>query len=80
MRIFNFVGIWCIRCYQIILAPYVGSQCKFEPSCSNYACECLRNYSFFKGVRLSGWRILRCNPWTTGGYDPATKPKQPLNS
>ncbi|WP_251367880.1 membrane protein insertion efficiency factor YidD [Polynucleobacter sp. 35-46-11] len=48
--------------------------CKFAPSCSQYACDCFTNYGFFKSIGLSVWRILRCNPWSQGGYDPAVKP------
>ena len=80
MRVLSLLGIYCIRGYQIVLAPYVGGQCKFEPSCSQYACDCLRSHHFLKGVRLSVWRILRCNPWTHGGYDPAKKSKQTLKT
>jgi putative membrane protein insertion efficiency factor len=80
MRPLNLLGIYCIRAYQLSIAPFWGGQCKFEPSCSHYACACLRSYGFFKGVRLSVWRILRCNPWTHGGYDPAVKPKQSIDT
>ncbi|WP_293625221.1 MULTISPECIES: membrane protein insertion efficiency factor YidD [unclassified Polynucleobacter] len=48
--------------------------CKFAPSCSQYACDCFANYGFFKSFGLVLWRILRCNPWSQGGYDPAVKP------
>ncbi|AGG34682.1 protein of unknown function DUF37 [beta proteobacterium CB] len=50
-------------------------QCKFAPSCSQYACDCFANYGFLKSFSLMVWRILRCNPWAQGGYDPAVKPK-----
>jgi putative membrane protein insertion efficiency factor len=47
--------------------------CKYVPSCSQYACDCFNHYGFTKGLRLSMWRILRCNPLSRGGYDPAVK-------
>ena len=42
-------------------------------SCSQYACDCLNHYGFIKSIGLIGWRVLRCNPWSHGGYDPAVK-------
>jgi len=55
------------------LSPYLGMHCKYVPSCSQYACDCFTHYGFTKGLRLSAWRILRCNPLSHGGYDPAVK-------
>jgi uncharacterized protein len=62
-----------IKLYQITLSPYLGPHCKYVPSCSQYACDCFTHYSFIKSLRLSLWRILRCNPLSHGGYDPAVK-------
>ena len=44
--------------------------CRFTPTCSNYAIEAYQKYGFFKGTALTVWRILRCNPFSKGGYDP----------
>ena len=44
--------------------------CRFTPTCSEYALEAYQKYGFFKGTALSVWRILRCNPFCKGGYDP----------
>lgn len=44
--------------------------CRFTPSCSQYALEAYAKYGFFHGTRLSVWRILRCNPWNKGGFEP----------
>lgn len=47
-----------------------GPTCRFTPTCSNYAIEALDKYGFFKGGILVVWRIIRCNPFSKGGYDP----------
>lgn len=60
-----------IRFYQRYLSPIKGgSTCKFYPTCSQYAKEAIEKYGALKGGRLAVWRILRCNPFTRGGYDP----------
>ncbi|WP_215387003.1 membrane protein insertion efficiency factor YidD [Polynucleobacter sp. AM-7D1] len=74
MHPINKAAIKFVRLYQVALSPYIGMHCKFAPSCSQYACDCFTNYGFFKSIGLSVWRILRCNPWSQGGYDPAVKP------
>ncbi len=52
--------------------------CKYKPSCSNYAVQAFENYNFFYAAILSIWRILRCNPFSKGGYDPIPKYKKEL--
>ncbi|WP_397389840.1 membrane protein insertion efficiency factor YidD [Polynucleobacter sp.] len=74
MRLFNKLAIKVVRLYQVALSPFIGMHCKFSPSCSQYACDCFTNYGFLKSFGLIVWRILRCNPWSQGGYDPAVKP------
>ena len=60
-----------IRFYQRYLSPINGgSTCKFYPTCSQYAKEAIEKYGALNGGRLAVWRILRCNPFTRGGYDP----------
>lgn len=58
-----------IKFYQIVFAgaPRV---CRFEPTCSQYAIEAIERHGIFKGIAKALWRILRCNPWSAGGYDP----------
>ncbi len=73
MRLVNTVAVKLIRAYQVLLSPYLGMHCKYVPSCSQYACECFKHYGFMKGFGMSAWRILRCNPLSHGGYDPAVK-------
>ena len=59
-----------IRLYQWTLRPFIGAQCRFEPSCSHYALDALAEHGAARGSLLAAWRVLRCNPWTPGGYDP----------
>jgi uncharacterized protein len=62
--------ILMIGIYQKILSPVIGINCRFYPSCSNYAKEALTSHGSFKGVILASCRILRCNPYCEGGHDP----------
>ena len=66
----NAVFIGLIRVYQYTLSPMLGQRCKYYPSCSNYAIGALREHGVLRGVGLAGWRLLRCNPFSNGGYDP----------
>ena len=59
-----------IRVYQYVLSPMLGQRCKYYPSCSNYAIGALREHGLLRGIGLAGWRLLRCNPFSNGGYDP----------
>ncbi|QWE18686.1 membrane protein insertion efficiency factor YidD [Polynucleobacter corsicus] len=74
MRLFNKLAIQVVRLYQITLSSFIGMHCKFTPSCSQYACDCFASHGFLKSFGLMLWRILRCNPWSQGGHDPAVKP------
>ncbi|HLD44211.1 MAG TPA: membrane protein insertion efficiency factor YidD [bacterium] len=69
-RVFNVVAVFFIRGYQICVSPILPNVCRFEPSCSAYALECFRRFSFFKALRLTLKRLLRCHPFCAGGYDP----------
>lgn len=64
------LGIGAIRIYQWTLRPFIGANCRFEPTCSEYAIGALRSHGPLRGTGLAAWRILRCNPWSAGGYDP----------
>ena len=59
-----------VRAYQLVLRPAIGAHCRFEPSCSHYAIAALRTHGAVRGSLLALARILRCNPWHPGGYDP----------
>ncbi|HOK08917.1 MAG TPA: membrane protein insertion efficiency factor YidD [Candidatus Hydrogenedens sp.] len=64
------VAILLIKAYQKGLSPLLGQHCRFYPSCSNYAIESFQRYGFIRGIILTIWRILRCQPFCKGGYDP----------
>mgnify|MGYP001817128366 CR=1 FL=1 len=59
-----------IRAYQLTLSPFIGNQCRFHPSCSNYALEALDTHGALKGSWLALRRLGRCHPFTAGGLDP----------
>ncbi|MEZ0106287.1 putative membrane protein insertion efficiency factor [Catenulispora sp. EB89] len=78
----KYVLMGLIRLYQIVLSPVVnwrGPVCKFEPSCSHYGYEAVSTHGAIKGGGMTVWRVLRCNPWSSGGYDPV-KPREPKHS
>lgn len=62
--------IWLVRAYQAVLSPMMGGACRFEPSCSRYMIEALEVHGAVKGTLLGLWRILRCHPFGSHGYDP----------
>jgi len=66
----NLIFIFLIRIYQIVLSPILPRTCRFEPTCSKYGLEAFRKYSFPKAIWLTFRRIIRCNPFNAGGYDP----------
>ena len=68
-------AIWLIRGYQRLLSPLLLRCCRFEPSCSAYAIEALRKKGLVRGSLKAAWRILRCNPFCKGGYDPVDPPE-----
>ena len=59
-----------VRVYQFTLSPIFGRQCRFRPTCSHYMIEAVEKYGALRGGLKGLWRILRCNPFTRGGYDP----------
>ena len=65
-----FIGI--IKKYQKYISPTLSlfNKCPYTPSCSNYAIEAIERHGVIKGSALGFWRILRCNPFSKGGYDP----------
>jgi putative membrane protein insertion efficiency factor len=59
-----------IRLYQSVISPALPPRCKYEPSCSAYALSALRAHGLIRGTILAAWRLLRCNPFSHGGFDP----------
>ena len=60
-----------IKSYQYVISPLMAPSCRFTPTCSQYASEVIIKHGALKGSWLSFKRVLRCNPWNPGGYDPA---------
>lgn len=56
--------------YQRLISPVLPRHCKYEPTCSRYAVRAVEEYGILRGLVLAMWRLLRCNPWSHGGYDP----------
>lgn len=69
-KLITFLVIKLIRLYQLILSPLLGSNCRFMPTCSEYALESLKTYGLIKGTYLTIKRIGKCHPWGSHGYDP----------
>jgi putative membrane protein insertion efficiency factor len=70
-----YFGIALVWLYRLTIGALVpAGQCKYHPSCSQYAIDALRAKGLVRGSLLAGWRLLRCNPWSRGGYDPAPAP------
>ena len=59
-----------IRIYQKYISPMKGTKCPYIPSCSQYGLEAVEKYGALKGGAMAAWRSLRCNPFSSGGYDP----------
>jgi putative membrane protein insertion efficiency factor len=59
-----------IRLYQLTLSPWLGRQCRYEPTCSHYAAEAIERFGAGRGVWLAMKRLGRCHPWGRSGYDP----------
>jgi putative membrane protein insertion efficiency factor len=72
--------IGALRGMRLLLVPFQGMVsltprlCKYEPSCSCYAEHAVRSHGVVRGLGLAGWRVMRCNPWSSGGYDPVPEP------
>ena len=64
------IMIWLISLYRKYISPLKPPCCRFTPTCSAYAIEAFQKRGFFAGLILTTWRILRCNPFGRGGYDP----------
>ena len=70
VRFARAVAVAPITVYQRFVSPAIPRRCKYEPTCSRYAVEAIREYGILRGAVLAAWRLLRCNPWSYGGYDP----------
>ncbi|HFE52263.1 MAG TPA: membrane protein insertion efficiency factor YidD [Bacteroidetes bacterium] len=59
-----------VRVYQMTVGAVLPPSCRFVPTCSEYTEEAFKRFGAIRGLLMGGWRVLRCNPWTRGGYDP----------
>jgi uncharacterized protein len=62
--------IFFIRIYKRFISPILPNSCRFYPTCSQYAMDAVQKYGALKGAAMAAYRILRCNPFNRGGYDP----------
>jgi hypothetical protein len=69
-KIFIIILIKLIRFYQVAISPWLGKNCRYQPTCSQYMLEALKVHGLYKGVFLGIKRILSCHPWGGSGYDP----------
>jgi putative membrane protein insertion efficiency factor len=74
-----------IRLYQAVISPAIGQRCKYYPSCSDYAAQAISRFGILRGLVLAAWRLLRCNPFSSGGFDPVesqrlVRPRAPAES
>jgi putative membrane protein insertion efficiency factor len=67
--------VFPIRMYQKYISPQLPRRCNYYPTCSRYAVEAIEEWGVFAGLVLALWRLLRCNPFSYGGYDPVPKRK-----
>jgi putative membrane protein insertion efficiency factor len=68
-----------VKSYRLILSPWLGSSCRFTPTCSAYSLEALEIHGAAKGSYLTVRRLSRCHPWCAGGHDPVPKPQSATN-
>ena len=61
-----------IRFYQRVISPALPRRCKYEPTCSRYAVQAIEEFGILRGLVLASWRLLRCNPFSHGGFDPVS--------
>ncbi|MFG0293933.1 MAG: membrane protein insertion efficiency factor YidD [Phycisphaerales bacterium JB065] len=70
LAVLNLPFILLIRVYQVVGSPFLGGQCRFQPTCSNYALDCYRTHHAIRATILTARRLGRCQPLCAGGYDP----------
>ena len=72
----SFPFVFLIKLYKKFISPHLKPSCRFTPSCSTYAIGALEEWGPIVGLALAVWRVLRCNPFSKGGYDPVPKRKR----
>ena len=66
------LAVASIRAYQRFLSPALPRRCRYHPTCSEYAAQAIGSFGILRGSVLAAWRLLRCNPFSHGGYDPVS--------
>ncbi len=74
-RIFKTIFIFPVRLYQWLLSPLLGSNCRYQPTCSHYMIQAIEEWGVIRGGWMGLRRIGRCHPWGSSGYDPVPKRK-----
>jgi putative membrane protein insertion efficiency factor len=64
------IVVYFIKAYRLLLSPFLGQACRFQPTCSRYAEEAIKIHGLLKGSAIGAKRICRCHPWNEGGFDP----------
>lgn len=64
------IGVAAVWLWRVTFGALFPTSCKYHPSCSQYAIDAVRSRGLVRGSVLAGWRLLRCNPWSRGGFDP----------
>lgn len=72
--------IWLIKFYRKNISPNTPPSCKYYPTCSQYGLEAIERFGALKGGFMTLWRILRCNPFSRGGYDPVPEKREKFKS
>lgn len=67
------VAVAPLLAYRRLVSPFLGQRCRYEPSCSRYAVQAIREFGILRGAVLAAWRLGRCNPFSRGGYDPVSE-------
>jgi len=70
MRLVTRLAVGFVRLYQAALSPLLPASCRFEPTCSEYFVQAIEKKGALRGAVKGLWRLLRCHPWSRGGYDP----------
>jgi len=69
----TYIAYLIVKAYQVVVSPFLGANCRYNPTCSAYALEALKKFGIIKGGLLSIKRVAKCHPWGGSGHDPVPK-------
>ena len=69
----TYIAYLIVKTYQVVVSPFLGANCRYNPTCSAYALEALKKFGIIKGGLLSIKRVAKCHPWGGSGHDPVPK-------